>query len=209
MFVVGLTGGIGAGKSAAAERFAERGVPIVDTDVIARDLTAPGGAALPAVAARFGPAVMRADGALDRAALRRIVFGDAAARADLEAILHPLIRAEAERRLSALSALSAPYALLVVPLLVETGVCRDRMRRVLTVACPEPVRIERVMARSSLSRSEAAAIAAAQASEAERRAAADDVLDNSGTPAALDAAVARLHARYRALAGGGPADFSA
>lgn len=206
MFVVGLTGGIGSGKSAAAERFAARGVPIVDTDVIARDLTAPGGAALPAVAARFGPAVMRADGALDRAALRRIVFGDAAARLDLEAILHPLIRAEAERRLDALS---APYALLVVPLLVETGVCRDRMRRVLTVACPEPVRIERVMARSGLSRSEAAAIAAAQASEAERRAAADDVLDNSGTPAALDAAVARLHARYRALAGGGPADFSA
>lgn len=206
MFVVGLTGGIGSGKSAAAERFAARGVPIVDTDVIARDLTAPGGAALPAVAARFGPAVMRADGALDRAALRRIVFGDAAARLDLEAILHPLIRAEAERRLDALS---APYALLVVPLLVETGVCRDRMRRVLTVACPEPVRIERVMARSGLSRSEAAAIAAAQASEAERRAAADDVLDNSGMPAALDAAVARLHARYRALAGGGPADFSA
>lgn len=206
MFVVGLTGGIGSGKSAAAERFAARGVPVVDTDVIARDLTTPGGAALPAVAARFGPAVMRADGALDRAALRRIVFGDAAARADLEAILHPLIRAEAERRLDALS---APYALLVVPLLVETGVCRDRMRRVLTVACPELVRIERVMARSGLSRSEATAIAAAQASEAERRAAADDVLDNSGAPVALDAAVAQLHARYRALAGGGQADFSA
>jgi len=206
MFVVGLTGGIGSGKSAAAARFAERGVPIVDTDDIARDLTAPGGAALPAVAARFGPAVMRADGALDRAALRRIVFGDAAARADLEAILHPLIRLEAGRRLDAVS---AAYALLVVPLLVETGVCRERMQRVLTVECPEPVRIERVMARSGLTRSEVEAILAVQASDAERRAAVDDVLDNSGTPAALDAAVARLHACYRALAGGGPADFSA
>lgn len=206
MFVVGLTGGVGAGKSAVAGRFAERGVPIVDTDDIARDLTAPDGAALPAVAARFGPAVVRADGALDRAALRRIVFGDAAARADLEAILHPLIRLEAERRLDALA---AAYALLVVPLLVETGVCRERMQRVLTVECPEAVRIERVMARSGLARNEVAAIVAAQASDAARRAAADDVLDNSGTPAALDAAVARLHARYRALANGGAADFSA
>jgi dephospho-CoA kinase len=206
MFVVGLTGGVGAGKSAVAGRFAERGVPIVDTDDIARDLTAPDGAALPAVAARFGPAVVRADGALDRAALRRIVFGDAAARADLEAILHPLIRLEAERRLDALA---AAYALLVVPLLVETGVCRERMQRVLTVECPEAVRIERVMARSGLTRNEVAAIVAAQAGDAARRAAADDVLDNSGTPAALDAAVARLHARYRALADGGAADFSA
>lgn len=205
MFVVGLTGGIGSGKSAAAARFAERGVPVVDTDDIARDLTAPDGVALPAVAARFGPAVMRADGALDRAALRRIAFGDAAARADLEAILHPLIRLEAERRLAAAT---APYAVLVVPLLAETGAYRDRVQRVLTVECPEPVRIERVMARSGLTRNEVAAIVAAQASDAERRAAADDVLDNSGTPAALDAAIARLHTRYRALAGGGPADFS-
>jgi dephospho-CoA kinase len=205
MFVVGLTGGVGAGKSAVAGRFAERGVPIVDTDDIAHDLTAPGGAALPAVAARFGPAVVRADGALDRAALRRIVFGDAAARADLEAILHPLIRLEAGRRLDALS---AAYVLLVVPLLVETGVCRERMQRVLTVECPEAVRIERVMARNGLTRNEVTAIVAAQASDAERRAVADDVLDNSGTPATLDAAVARLHARYRALAGSGAADFS-
>ncbi|MBN8759168.1 MAG: dephospho-CoA kinase [Thiobacillus sp. 65-69] len=205
MFVVGLTGGIGSGKSTVAERFAARGVPVVDTDAIARDLMAQDAAALAAVTARFGPAILRADGTLDRAALRRIVFDDPAARAVLEGILHPLIRREAERRLQALS---ASYALLAVPLLVETGVCREYVQRVLTIECPEPVRIERVMARSGLTRGEVAAIVAAQASDAERRAVADDVLDNAGAPATLDAAVARLHARYLALAQAGLAGFS-
>ncbi len=198
MLTVGLTGGIGAGKSAVAERFARLGVPVIDTDSLAHELTAPGGAALDALRARFGDAVFDAAGTLDRAALRRLVFANPESRRALEGILHPRIRAEAGRRLAALA---APYALVVVPLLVETGGWRDLVRRVLLVECPEAVRIERVKARSGLTDDAVRAIVAAQASDAERRAAADDRLDNAGPPQALDAAVAALHARYLALAG--------
>ncbi|MCA1978397.1 MAG: dephospho-CoA kinase [Thiobacillus sp.] len=201
MFVVGLTGGIGSGKSAVAERFARLGVPVIDTDVIARELTAPGGVALPAIRARFGDGVFDPAGALDRAALRRRVFQDAGERATLESILHPLIRQEVERQIAAAS---APYCLLVVPLLVETGAYRDIVRRVLVVECPEATRVVRVMARSGLSREEVEAIVAAQASDAARRAAADDVIVNTGALDVLDGAVARLHARYLALAESAP-----
>lgn len=197
MFKVGLTGGVGSGKSTVADCFAAEGVPVIDTDVIARDLTAPGGAALDSIAAAFGESVLRADRTLDRAALRRRVFADPGARRRLEAILHPPIRDAVER---ALAALVAPYVLIVIPLLVETGVCRDLLNRVLVVDCPESLQVERVMARSGLSRDEVMAIIAAQAGRAERLAAADDVIVNAGSAEALRAQAAALHLRYRALA---------
>jgi dephospho-CoA kinase len=197
MFTVGLTGGIGSGKSTVADCFAALGVPVVDTDVIARELTAPGGAALDAIRAAFGEAVMQTDGTLDRAALRRRAFTDAAARRQLEAILHPRIRRVVEQTLAALA---APYALVVIPLLVETGGYRDLLNRVLVVDCPEDLQIARVVARSGLTRDEVMAILAAQASRAERLAVADDVLVNTASPEALRAHVAALHRRYRTLA---------
>lgn len=202
MFVVGLTGGIGSGKSTVAEGFARLGVPVIDTDAIAHALTASHGDALPAIRARFGAGVFDAHGELDRGALRQIVFGDAEARRALEAILHPRIRTEVERQLADLAA--APYVLLVVPLLIETDAYRETVQRVLVVDCPEPLRVARVMARSGLARSEVEAIVAAQASDAQRRARADDVIDNAGEPAALDAKVAALHVRYLSLAGASP-----
>jgi dephospho-CoA kinase len=197
MFAVGLTGGIGSGKSTVADLFAELGTPVVDTDIIARELTAPGGAALEAIHALFGDVVMQADGTLDRAALRRRVFADSTALRQLEAILHPRIRQAVDR---ALAALDAPYALVVVPLLVETGGYRDVLDRVLVVDCPEDLQIERVTARSGLTRDEAKAILAAQTGRAERLAAADDVIVNTTTREALRADVATLHQRYLALA---------
>lgn len=199
MFTVGLTGGIGSGKSTVADCFAALGVPVIDTDVIARELTAPDGAALAAIRAAFGESVMQADGTLDRAALRRRVFADTVARHQLEAILHPRIGQAVQQ---ALATLSAPYALIVIPLLVETGGYQDVLNRVLVVDCPEDVQIARVMARSGLTPDEVRAILAAQAGRAERLAAADDVIVNTATPAALCAEVARLHPRYLARAAG-------
>jgi dephospho-CoA kinase len=196
MFTVGLTGGIGSGKSTVADLFAELGTPVVDTDAIAHQLTAPGGAALAAIHAQFGDAVMQADGTLDRAALRHRVFSDSAARRQLEAILHPRIRQDVER---ALATLVAPYALVVIPLLVETGGYRDLLDRVLVVDCPEDLQIARVVARSGLGREEVNAILAAQAGRAERLAAADDVIVNTASAEALRAEVAALHRRYLAF----------
>jgi dephospho-CoA kinase len=197
MFTVGLTGGIGSGKSTVADCFAAHGVPVIDTDVIAHDLTAPGGAALDAIRAAFGEPVMQTDGTLDRAALRRRVFTDADARRQLEGILHPRIRQVVEQTLAALA---APYVLIVIPLLVETGGYRDLLNRVLVVDCPEDLQIARVMARSGLSRDEVMAILAAQAGRAERLAVADDVLVNTASPEALRARVVALHQRYQTLA---------
>ena len=197
MFTVGLTGGIGSGKSTVADCFAAHGVPVIDTDVIAHDLTAPGGAALDAIRAAFGETVMQTDGTLDRAALRRRVFTDADARRQLEGILHPRIRQVVEQTLAALA---APYVLIVIPLLVETGGYRDLLNRVLVVDCPEDLQIARVMARSGLSRDEVMAILAAQAGRAERLAVADDVLVNTASPEALRARVVALHQRYQTLA---------
>jgi dephospho-CoA kinase len=172
-------------------------VPVIDTDILARELTAPEGPALDAIRAAFGGSVMQADGTLDRAALRRRVFADVAARHQLEAILHPLIRQRVEQTLAQLT---ARYALLVIPLLVETGAYRDVLRRILVVDCPEETRIARVMARSGLARDEAMAIRAAQATRAERLAVADDVILNTASPEDLRAAVASLHQRYLELA---------
>lgn len=196
MFAVGLTGGVGAGKSVVAELFSGLGAAVIDTDVIARALVAPGQDALAEILAAFGDTVVASDGTLDRAALRRKVFADAAARRRLEATLHPRIRHEVE---DALLAVRAPYALVVIPLLVETGGYRDLLDRVLVVDCPEAMQLERVMARSALTRDEAAAILAAQAGRPERLAVADDVIENTGAPDALLPQVAALHRKYLEL----------
>lgn len=196
-FVVGLTGGIGSGKSAAAEHFARLGVAVVDTDAIAHELTRAGGAAIGAIRAQFGDAVIAPDGAMDRAKMRALVFADPQAKRRLEALLHPMIRAEAERRIAAAR---TPYVVLVVPLLVESGGYRARVQRVLVVDCPEALQIERVVARSGLAPAEVEAILRNQASRQARLAAADDVIDNSGDLAALHKQVEKLHERYLALA---------
>ncbi len=199
-WVVGLTGGIGSGKSAVADRFAQRGVHVVDTDAIAHALTGPDGAAMPAIRARFGDAVVAADGRLDRAQMRDRVFRDPAERHALEAILHPAIRTASEAALRDPSAQAAPYAMLVVPLLVESGRPRERCDRVLVVDCDPAVQIARVIARSGLAHDAVQRILDAQADRATRIAAADDVIDNDGTLAALDPAVDALHVRYAGLA---------
>lgn len=197
MFAVGLTGGIGSGKSTVAELFAELGVTVIDTDVIARELTVPDSAALKAIQDAFGSAVVRADGSMDRARLRRRVFADPEARRTLETILHPRIRQAVTR---ALAGLPAPYALIVIPLLVETGAYAEMLDRVLVVDCPVETQIARVMARNDFTRAEVEAVLAAQAERAARRAAADDVIDNTGSPAQLREHVRALHARYMAQA---------
>jgi dephospho-CoA kinase len=196
-YTVGLTGGIGSGKSAVAELFAGLGVNVVDTDEIAHELTRPGGEAIAPIHAAFGDQAIARDGALDRAAMRKLAFSDARTRKRLEAILHPMIRAESSRRLERAA---GPYAIMVIPLLVESGVDRSRTPRVLVVDCPETSQLERVMRRSGLSEAEVRAILAAQATRAQRLAAADDVIDNGGAPQALEGQVARLHEKYLTLA---------
>jgi dephospho-CoA kinase len=196
-FVVGLTGGIGSGKSAAADAFAARGASVVDTDAIAHELTGPDGDAMPAIRDAFGPGVVAADGRLDRAGMRDLAFRDGTARKRLEGILHPMIRQRSEARVADST---GPYVVLVVPLLVESGDYRNRVSRVAVVDVPEAVQIARTMARSRLDRDQVLQILAAQASREARLAAADDVIDNTGDRAALDAQVAALHADYLARA---------
>jgi dephospho-CoA kinase len=195
--VIGLTGGIGSGKSAAADEFARLGAEVVDTDAIARELTAPGGAAMPHVRALFGDAFVAPSGAMDRDAMRRRVFSDPAARQALEGLLHPMIRDQSERRIAAAR---APYVVYVVPLLVESPDYRSRVSRVLVVDVPEELQVRRVGTRSGLAADEVRAIMARQASREARLAAADDVIDNGGDLVALRAQVAALHAKYVALA---------
>ncbi len=197
MYCIGLTGGIGSGKTSAAEEFAQLGAGVVDTDAIAHELTRPGGAAMPALREEFGAAYVAADGSLDRARMRALVFGDRDARRRLEAVLHPLIRRETMARAAAAQ---APYVLLVVPLLLETGAYRDRVQRVLVVDCSEATQIARTTARSGLSENEVRAIMAAQLSRAERVARADDVIVNEGDRDALREQIRDLHRRYLELA---------
>ena len=196
-FVVGLTGGIGSGKSAVSARFAALGAAIVDTDVIAHALTAPGGAAIAAIRARFGAGVIAADGSLDRGSMRALAFADPDARRQLEAILHPMIRAESECQCAAAT---APYVILAVPLLIESGTYRERCQRICVVDCPEHLQVARVNARSGLTEDQIRAIMAAQVTRQQRLAAADDIIDNVGTLAALHAQVDRLHRQYLAAA---------
>lgn len=197
-FLVGLTGGIGSGKTTVADMFAARGAAIVDTDQIAHWLTAPGGAAIGQIRAQFGDAFLTADGAMDRAKMREYVFAEPPAKARLEAILHPLIRSETER---AAQQTKGDYLVFVVPLLVESGPSwKQRVARVLVVDCPEDIQIRRVMKRSGLSESEVRAIMAAQVSRQQRLATADDVINNDGDALALVPQVDRLHALYTSLA---------
>jgi dephospho-CoA kinase len=192
-WIVGLTGGIGSGKSAVAGLFAGLGAAVVDTDAIAHELTRPGGAAIESIRAAFGARMITAEGALDRAAMRARVFADAQAKARLEAILHPLIRAESgERCLRA----RAPYVVLVVPLMIESGTYRDRIRRLLVVDCSEATQVARTMKRSGLSAEQVGAIMRTQATRAQRLAAADDVIANDGPIEHLGPQVERLHADY-------------
>jgi dephospho-CoA kinase len=195
-FCIGLTGGIGCGKSTAAKIFAELGAAVVDTDEIAHELTGPAGAALAAIRAEFGPDYIAADGALDRARMRQLVFSDAEARQRLEAILHPLIRRESRARIAAAR---QPYVILVVPLLLETGAYRDLIKRVLVVDCDEAQQIARATRRSGLSAAEVRAIMTAQVAGPARLAAADDVLRNDADLKRLRRDAEALHAKYLAL----------
>jgi dephospho-CoA kinase len=193
---IGLTGGIASGKSTVAQRFMELGVPVIDADAAARAVVAPGKPGLAAVSKRFGPRVLAENGELDRRALRDLIFKDPGLRRDLEAILHPLIRADMEQ--SAELAVG-PYAVMDIPLLVEGG-SRDRVDRVLVVDVDEAAQLERVMARDRCTLEQARAILASQASRSARLAAADDVLLNTGTVTDLRQAVDHLHEQYLHLA---------
>ncbi len=194
--IVGLTGGIGSGKSAAADRFAANGASVVDTDAIAHALTAPGGSAIPAIRDTFGPALIAADGSLDRAAMRALVFSRSAARRELEAILHPMIRAESERQCHTTG---GAYVILAVPLLIESGTYRERCHRICVVDCAEDLQIARVRKRNGFDEAQIRAIMATQASRATRLAAADDVIDNNGPLAELLTQVDALHHIYLTL----------
>jgi dephospho-CoA kinase len=192
-FAVGLTGGIGSGKSTVADMFAARGATIVDTDLIAHSMTAPQGPAMPAIVAEFGAEFADASGAMDRARMRELVFSDAGAKTRLEAILHPRIR---DAALAAGAAATGAYVIYAVPLLIESGTWRARVARVLAVDCEEQVQIARVMARNNLPEAQVRAIMAAQVSRTQRLAAADDVIVNNAGIAELEAQVERLHALY-------------
>ena len=196
-FTVGLTGGIGSGKSSVARMFAERGILVVDTDAIAHQLTASGGPALAAIRRQFGPDIFTSDGSLDRAQLRKRIFSDAPAKKTLEALLHPLIRAEA---LQQLARCTTPYAVLVVPLLLETGELRGHVQQVLVVDCDETQQITRAVSRSRLNEAEVRAIMAAQLSHAARLKLADDVLSNDSSLEHLQQLVESLHCKSLKLA---------
>lgn len=196
--MVGMTGGIGCGKTTAAQLFEQLGASVVDTDAIAHALTAAGGAAMAAIRTRFGPRYVQADGSLDRAAMRALVFTDQGARQDLEAILHPLIR---EASIEAVREARGPYVLLMVPLLVETGGYPGLVDRVLVIDCDATRQVERVRARSQLSEDQVRAIMATQAAREDRLRAADDLIRNDADHGALAEQVRHLHARYLALAG--------
>jgi dephospho-CoA kinase len=196
MLRIGLTGGIGSGKSTVARMFAARSVPIIDTDELARELAEPGQPGHADIVEQFGTDILDASGRLDRAKLRARVFADPAERRRLENILHPAIRAEVRRRLEGTA---GPYAIIAVPLLVETGF-DDLVDRVLAVDCTEALQIQRTAARSGMAEVEIQRVMAAQATRQQRLARADDVVENNAGLAELEQQVARLHAQYVALA---------
>jgi dephospho-CoA kinase len=196
MLVIGLTGGIGSGKSTVADALAARGAGVIDTDRIARELTEPGDPSLARIAATFGAEVIHEDGRLDRDALRRLVFDDPDARRRLEGILHPRIK---DRMLERLAVLDAPYAVLVIPLLFETNQ-QNLVDRTLVVDVPEPIQIERVRRRSGLADADILRIIASQIERTERLARADDIIDNGNDLPALLAQVEQIHRLYLKLA---------
>jgi dephospho-CoA kinase len=195
-FRVALTGGIASGKTTVAGLFAELGVALIDTDVIAREVVEPGQPALAAIVRGFGPEVLDADGCLDRRRMRERIFADPAVKQRLEAILHPAIRAEMERQSRVAG---GPYQILVIPLLAE-GRRRDHVDRVLLVDVPEALQVERLVSRDGVSREQAQASLNAQATRAERLAIADDVIQNSGRVDELKQQVRALHEKYLQLA---------
>ncbi len=197
MFTVALTGGIASGKSAVADRFAALGIELIDADLVARELVEPGQPALAELVSRFGPAILTPDGRLDRRRMRERVFADSTARRSLEGILHPLIRDELRRRAHRTV---RTYAMLVVPLLVESGPHYAWVDRVLVVDVSREVQFTRLTARDGIDAALADSMLDAQATRDQRLAIADDVIDNSGSFADLDIAVASLHARYLAQA---------
>jgi len=192
---IGLTGGIASGKSAAAHRFEQLGIPVIDTDQVARDVVRPGTRALVAIVGTFGPEVLAADGTLDRRAMRNRIFADATARRSLESIVHPAIHAEVARRLGDVQ---GPYVVIAIPLLVEGG-RRIPVDRVLLIDCHPDTQTARLLARDGETPESAAAILRAQATREARRAAADDIVENEGSLADLKQAITALDGRYRAL----------
>lgn len=196
MLIVGLTGGIGAGKSTVAELFQALGVPVLDADAIAKELVDKGKPALTRLTEMFGREILDNNGALNRVRLRTLVFGDAARRRQLEALLHPLIREEMQARLKRLK---APYCIVCIPLLVETGQTAS-VQRVLVIDAPDELRRRRVVTRDGLTAAEFNAVLAAQAGREERLAAADDVIVNDGGRDRLKQRVDELHRRYMQLA---------
>lgn len=198
LYIVGLTGGIGSGKSAATSAFAEKGIVVVDADVVAREVVQPGTPALLAIAAHFGPDILQADGSLDRANLRQRIFTTPAEKAWLETLLHPLIHAETRRQLEAAG---SPYAIYVSPLLVDGGqqtLCND----IVVVDVPEETQLQRTMQRDSNDRSLVEKIMASQVDRQTRLAAADYVIDNSRDLSHLRAQVDRLHQQFMKKATG-------
>lgn len=195
MLVVGLTGGIGSGKSTVADRFAELGVPVIDADLVSRELTRPGMPALKAIAEAFGPQVMAADGELDRGALRQLIFERPERRKRLEAILHPAIRSA---MLARLQQQQADYVVMAIPLLLETRQT-DLVERILVVDLPEDLQMQRAARRDHQSSEQIQAIMATQCRRDERLAAADDVIDNSGSLQRLLEQTDRMHRRYMSL----------
>jgi dephospho-CoA kinase len=196
-YAVGLTGGIGSGKSTVANMFASLGITLVDADAVAHDITAPTGRAIEPIRREFGAQALDAKGALHRAKMRNLVFSDETAKRRLEAILHPMIRDESKRLFEQAS---SPYVLCVIPLLFESGNWKQRMQRTLLIDCPEEMQVERVMQRSGLTAAEVRAIMAKQMSRQERLKLADDIVDNSGDESRLHEPVHRLHEHYLTLA---------
>lgn len=196
-YIVALTGGVAAGKSAVEKRFAALGVPVHDADIAAREVVAPGSEGLAAIVQAFGPAVLDASGQLDRPAMRQRIFTDPAARTTLESITHPRVRQWLRERALADT---APYSLLAIPLLARNLAHYDWIDRVLVVDAPVETQLARLLARDGIDPMLAQRMLAQQASREERLRLAHDVIDNSGDEAALDAAVAALHRRYLALA---------
>jgi dephospho-CoA kinase len=199
MLRIALTGGIASGKSTVAQLFVALGARLIDTDQVARDVVAPGSPVLQKIVDRFGPKALAPDGALDRARLRQLVFADPAARADLEAIMHPAIRAQVAQ-LSANA--GGPYQLIAVPLLAETGT-QGNYDRVLTVDCEPRLQLHRLMTRGAMGEADARRMIGAQADREARLAIADDVISNDGDITALAGQVQELHARYLSLAAAG------
>ncbi|MCG5493384.1 dephospho-CoA kinase [Ectothiorhodospira variabilis] len=196
MLTVGLTGGIGSGKSTVGRLFQERGAALIDSDVVARQVVEPGSEGLERLREAFGETILDAQGHLDRSAMREVIFQNSQARHRLESLLHPMIWAEIDRQKSETN---APYCMLVIPLLVESG-SQERVDRVLVVDCPEDMQRSRASARDGVSPQQIQAILDAQATRAQRLAAADDVIDNSGATEAIATRVDELHRQYLDLA---------